>query len=87
MKYFIGVELGVKNIVEIVLERICSKEIEPPELKTAGMGSASVIIGATMLGLYKEVSAIEIIYPVGAFFLVFLQWVLMDSENSYEVIF
>lgn len=38
----------------IVNDRIYSKDITKPDLKTAEMGSAAIVIGAAMLGLYKE---------------------------------
>ncbi len=38
----------------IVNDRIYSKDITQPDLKPAEMGSAAIVIGAAMLGLYKE---------------------------------
>lgn len=38
----------------IVNDRIYSKDITQPHLKTAELGSAAIVIGAAMLGLYKD---------------------------------
>jgi glucokinase len=47
-------EYLLKPLRKMVYDRIYSKEILPPELKIAEMGSASIVIGAAMLGLYKD---------------------------------
>jgi Transcriptional regulator/sugar kinase len=47
-------EYLLKPLRVILDERIYSKEIPQPELKTAELGSAAIVIGAAMLGLYKD---------------------------------
>lgn len=49
-------ETLLNPLKDIVDSRIYSKDIAQPELKTAEMGSAAIVIGAAMLGLYKETS-------------------------------
>lgn len=51
-------EYLLKPLRVILDERIYSKEIPQPELKTAELGSAAIVIGAAMLGLYKENSTL-----------------------------
>lgn len=48
----------LKPLREILCERIYSKDIRQPELKTAELGSAAIVIGAAMLGLYRETGTI-----------------------------
>ncbi len=43
----------IKPLREKVYEKVYSKEVAMPEIKTAQMGNASVMIGAAMLELYK----------------------------------
>jgi len=42
----------IKQLRDLVYEKVYSKEVSMPEIKTAQTGSASVMIGAAMLGLY-----------------------------------
>lgn len=46
-------EVLLKPLREIVNTRIYSKDITQPELKTAELGSAAIVIGAAMLGTYR----------------------------------
>ncbi|MCX7708834.1 MAG: ROK family protein [Clostridia bacterium] len=39
---------------KLVAERVYAKEVSQPEFKTAEIGSSAVMIGAAMLGLYKD---------------------------------
>lgn len=49
-------EVLLKPLREIVNDRIYSKDITQPELKTAELGSAAIVIGAAMIGLYRRSS-------------------------------
>lgn len=44
----------VKPLVELLKERIYSKELNLPEFKMAEMGNAGIIVGAAMLGAFKD---------------------------------
>lgn len=52
-------EYLLKPLREIVYEGIYSKDIEMPEFKTVELGSAGIVVGAAMLGLYRD-NGIEI---------------------------
>ncbi|MDP4117420.1 MAG: ROK family protein [Bacteroidota bacterium] len=47
----------IKPLKELVAERVYCQEVRQTEFKTAQMGGASVVIGAAMLGLYKNIAS------------------------------
>lgn len=46
----------LKPLREIVLSNVYTQEAEMPQFKTAELGSAAVVIGAAMLGIYRDIS-------------------------------
>ncbi len=50
-------EALLKPLKELVYSRVYCQEVRRPEFKTAQMGSASVVIGAAMLGIYKNIAS------------------------------
>jgi glucokinase len=46
----------LKPLREIVLKNVYTQETEMPQFKTAELGSAAVVIGAAMLGIYRDIS-------------------------------
>ncbi len=48
-------ETLLKPLREKVYDRVYCQEVRQPELKTAQLGGAAVVVGAAMLGLYKNI--------------------------------
>lgn len=46
----------LKPLREIVYSNVYTQEAEMPQFKTAELGSAAVVIGAAMLGIYRDIS-------------------------------
>ena len=44
----------VNPLVEILKERIYCREVHLPEFKMAEMGTAGIVVGAAMLGAFKD---------------------------------
>ena len=50
-------EALLKPLKELVYQRVYCQEVRQPEFMTAQMGSSSVVIGAAMLGIYKNIAS------------------------------